>query len=553
MSWIFSVISEKPFMEWEIEKFVQTHNTPLFTIIKPSFYLAVGGLTENVIVHYETPDQTSGWLVIGKSYLVKDTGYGFADKNDWQKFINGELNLDDLDGNYLIYRWENQYIEVWNDALGLQDCFFTKSQGYVLLSSRIDWISQFIEKKNWNYSAFASMLLLNNPLHQDSLLKNVGRLGQSGYVRATIHKFLLKNLNFNLMSENPTDKNRFAFYLNKALLLPNEQVLNTNIAFDHDFASKYLLSFMMNKPKKYWNLISWDSPDLSKKQLFDKMEKSLYIPVYENARISSGDHIEKEWKEFIFSTHISNLETEFFKTSFFDDIYSKKFLFYQLQFNDFIYRNSEYDYSFSFKRGVEKADLNLLQKYFSIDIQWMRKEFLSFLIKGLQIHLKEYFTRLNLSSEMNFQFFADQTALLGRGIHLHGKKSVWLDNHVINYNPMLLASLIRMKYNLPENSVVLRRNFAQLIESNYPEITFYLKQKEQKISVNEKSQQNLFLYPLVINLIEERINRKDTENSPYYDIKKIQKLFEKSKNGNKSCQQQMIKWMSFEFWREKTE
>ena len=553
MSWIFSVISEKPFMEWEIEKFLQTHKTPLLTIIKPSFYLAVGGLPEHMIVCYEHSDETAGWIIIGKGYLVKDTGYGFADKNDWKKFINGELSIDDIDGNYLIFRWENQYIEVWNDALGLQDCYFIKSKGYVLLSSRLDWIADLIEKKSWNYGAFGSMVLLNSMLYQESLLKNVGRLGQSGYVRATIHKFLEKNQNFNLLSDTASDMNKYAFFLNKALLLPVEQAKTITIDYQNEYSYKYLLSLLINKPKKYWNMLSNDKGNDSTNGQFEKMESAFRLPIIEKNYLHDSKKIIENWKDYIYTTINGVLPDEIVSTKTYNLLQSKQHLYYSMDFNQFYFRNHEYNFSYSFKKGIEKANLDLLIKYFSLDLPWMRKEFLAFLIKGLQVHIKGYYTQLNLSSEQNFQYFADQSILYGKGIHCIGKKSVWLDQYTLNYNPMLLASLIKLKYNLPENLANLRKNYNQLIEANSPEMTFYINQKEFKENINDKSDINNKIYSLISEEILELLRQKSIIESPYYDYKTLMKIYEKSTKGIARFQMQIIKWFTFELWRQKIE
>ncbi|MCL1827645.1 MAG: hypothetical protein FWG20_06330, partial [Candidatus Cloacimonetes bacterium] len=75
MTWFLCIISSKPFLEWEIEKFISLHPDTSHTYIKNSFYIAYDSKPELILK--KKPDEQDDFYsaILGRGYISKSTGY----------------------------------------------------------------------------------------------------------------------------------------------------------------------------------------------------------------------------------------------------------------------------------------------------------------------------------------------------------------------------------------------------------------------------------------------------------------------------------------------
>jgi len=553
MSWLFCVLSNKPFLKWEIDKFLELHLNPSLNKIKPSFYLAVGGSEKNICFKYDNYEEDSGFVVIGNGYLKKDTGFGIAEKNDWIKFINGEIPSEDMNGQFAVLKWNTQFLEAWNDTLGLKDLYFSKSQGYVIISSRLDWVSEFLNKKPWNYDAFGAMTLLPNMLLPQSLLKNVFRLGMGGYVKANNSKFHLGNRKQKITSDELDPENRYFFNLNRAINLHLDIDQKIIMPADNNFNNRYLLSYFLNKAKKNWSELEPDPALKDELEHFLQFQNVFLIPSEQNPGLDDKNRLLNLWNDYILSEVSANLPAELNFVQLFSDMNKNDYSLYLPLSHNFFIHKSNYLESRLLLKGIEENNPEYLLKYFGDDYSWLRKEFYLFLKKGALNHLTEFLEYMNNqnlnSSEQKLQFMHFHLD----SINHNARKTEWLNRFGNVYSPYLLNELFKLRLNLNlQNSELYKLYLAQL-EKNYPELLFHLKFKETRIDLRQSSSLDHRLFDLFKDDIIETLSSKEIKHSPYYNHKKLDKIINKLNSGHQNYKKIALKCYAFELWRKQLE
>jgi len=547
MSWLFCVLSHKPFLKWEIDKFIQTHKSTDNTIINPSFYLAFGGCKSAITIHYNDYQHNSGWIVLGNGYLSKETGFGLAEKNDWKRLIEGEIDWQDMNGQFIIFKWDEYYIEVWNDTLGMKDVYFSRSQGYVLISTRLDWVSPYLEKKPWNYSAFGAILLMPHMLVSQSLLKNVLRLGAAGYVKASIHKFQTGNRRIDLIDFEETDLNHYFFRLNKSMTLYPDYDKHLLTEYDKSFAKFYALSLLMNKAKKNWSVLEpFGKEELEQFTLF---QNTFNISSEQNPGIDDSKRLFNLWKEYLLSTFQTGLPFELNYVQFAPQLNKADYTFMQTDYSQFFFSKDDFKANRAFQKAFYENNPDALLKIFPSDSSWIRNEFLIFLKKGLSQHLDELHKHLS-----QFVFKTDTQknqyiVFYTQGVQNYAQKLGFMSQYARFYNPFMFFELFKNRINLNITNSQLFKTYHTQIEANCPELAFYLKSCEKMPVFPNKMNQNLLIYKLFKEEILETLHSSGIRKTPYYNLKKLDKILSKAESDDEKYINTIIKCFMFEIIR----
>lgn len=553
MSWLFCVLSHKPFLKWEIEKFIQTHKTASVTKIKPSFYLAAGGFEDNLILKYDNYEQDSGYLVLGNGYLSKDTGFGNAEPNDWKRLIDGDISWEDMNGQFVVFKWNTEYIEAWNDSLGMKDLYFSRSQGYVIISSRLDWLTDFLDKKPWNYNAFGAMTLLPNMLLSQSLLKNVFRLGMAGYVKANQSKFQIGNRRQQFVNDDYNQENKYFFNLNRAIGLQIEIDKKIIIPSENNFANRYLLSTLLNKPKKNWALLEPDTYKKDELEHFLQFQNALLIPSEKNPGLDDNKRLLNLWKDYILSTVSSNLPSELNYVQLYANLNKNEYTLFLPELHNLFLQKQDYSISRSLTKAFEENDPESLFKYFALDHSWLREEFYVFLKKGAIQHIQEYLDLMNDQHLNSLTQKQQLTHLLMDGLNHQSDKISWLNQFGKTYSPFLISELIKERLSLDLKNSELFKVYHTQLENNYPELLFHLKYKEEKIDLRNAYSLDNRLFEIFKDDITETLTSRDVKKSPYYNHKKLDKIVSKLNSDNKKIKRTALKCYAFELWRQHLE
>ena len=135
-----------------------------------------------------------GRLLGGGAFLV--TGVGIRDDRimqgkDWATLLaQTGADLADLDGHFVVLRWQPGKVELFTDSTGTRTVHLLEHADGVYFSTRLDWLVQYAGPLEIDYGRFGAQWLLANSLDTTSLVKKAIRLGAGG--RAAVEHGRLK-------------------------------------------------------------------------------------------------------------------------------------------------------------------------------------------------------------------------------------------------------------------------------------------------------------------------------------------------------------------------
>ncbi|MCK9329893.1 MAG: hypothetical protein PHY08_06510 [Candidatus Cloacimonetes bacterium] len=547
MNWFFCVISQKPFLEWEIERFIKTHPQTKNTIIKPSFYFAYDALQEQLLFEKPTEDNLFYKIIIGKGFISKSTGYSQADMNDWKQLLNYEILPNEIDGHYLAIKIKEDHFEVSNDALGHYPVYFAKSEGYCIASNHQEYVASVLSKKQWNYSAISALALLNIPLQKESFLKQINLLKTASTLKMKPNKMIVGNRDINFLNDQKIDSKNYLFVLKKAFELQLNDNDFVSIPFKNDYSSRLAVSIYCNKAKKSWGLYSQRSFN---KQISDYPERYLDSLILNNLKIKNIpeindlDDLLSLYNDYIMQTSLANFPMFFNLAGKFQQNMDK------IEFN-LLSDPSEFFFEKSPENAIDKLynilknnDFNQFIKAYSIENNFFRKEFYSFLFKGLKQHFKNASDSLIYTNSKydlyHFYLSRYQMNLFTTGI-------AWLNNYRLFFSPGLFYNLICCHiYQRMYNPKIIDLSQDFYLELA-PECKKFPKLKPNKFDIQTYPNKNLQYFPLISNEIGKFIEK--AEKIPYYDFDKLIKTFKKAQKHNLKAINIILKWYSFEINR----
>jgi hypothetical protein len=151
------------------------HEQARFNIREPNLHAQAGGPAETC---------SGGKLQDGSAFFV--TGVGIRDdhilqEKDWAALLaQTETDLADLDGHFVVLRWQPGRVELFTDSTGTRTVYLLEHQDGVYFSTRLDWLAQYSGPLDIDYARFGAQWLLANSLDTTSLVKQALRLGAGG-------------------------------------------------------------------------------------------------------------------------------------------------------------------------------------------------------------------------------------------------------------------------------------------------------------------------------------------------------------------------------------
>ena len=156
-------------------KLAVQHEQARFNIREANLHAQAGGPAETCF---------GGKLLGGGAFLV--TGVGIRDDRimqakDWATLLaQTEADLADLDGHFVVLRWQPGKVELLTDSTGTRTVHLLEHADGVYFSTRLDWLVQYAGPLEIDYARFGAQWLLANSLDTTSLVKKAIRLGAGG-------------------------------------------------------------------------------------------------------------------------------------------------------------------------------------------------------------------------------------------------------------------------------------------------------------------------------------------------------------------------------------
>ena len=151
------------------------HEQARLNIREPNLRAQAGGPAETC---------SGGQLLGGGAFFV--TGVGIKgdrilQEKDWAALLaQTETDLADLDGHFVVLRWQPGKVELFTDSTGTRTVHLLEHADGVFFSTRLDWLVQYAGPLEIDYAKFGSQWLLANSLDTTSLVKKAIRLGAGG-------------------------------------------------------------------------------------------------------------------------------------------------------------------------------------------------------------------------------------------------------------------------------------------------------------------------------------------------------------------------------------
>ena len=544
MSWFFCVMSPKPFLDWEMEKFLNVHPFTKNSIVRPMFYFTFDCRTDMLMRKKPTDEDMSYRIVMGKGYLSKNTGYSQADVNDWEKLLGLEYVPKDIDGHYVAIKLRDNFIQVTNDTFGHCPVYYAKVDDYIIVSSSQQFIAPLLYKKTWNYGAVSALALLPAPLERQSYLKNIHLLGAGATLTVRNGKIKVANRPLSFLTEEDSNIQKYFFSLKKAYELHLEENDFLSLPFENCYSSRFGVAVWSNKSKNDWGLYYKKKSDYyPEKYLEYSATKDLAI--FTIPDFKDGDDVFRLYTEYVLKTGLSDFP-EFFSLA-------GRFKAEKKQHEITVFSPmSEWLFETEPLKKVEKMfDIMKEEAFFNFKNNYLlnnycfKRDFYSLLQKGIKQHFKEAVESIVFSKSLydEYHFF-----MQSYNINIQAPQLAWLNDFRTFYSPGMLYSMSckHIQQRLINKNIALQTN--ELRESFATEHLLYPKLKDNKFTFPLVPNHNKRYFPLIEGAIGELVEK--SEECIYYNFSKLMKLYKKACTGNDKAIDNILKWTAFEIWRE---
>ena len=543
MSWFLCIISQKPFLEWEIEKFLKVHPQSKNTIIKPSFYFSYDCRSELLMMKKPTEENPSLRVVMGRGYLAKSTGYSQADERDWEKLLNFEYLPKDIDGHYVAIKIRENFVQVTNDAYGHYPVYYVKAEDYIVISNVQHFIGTLVSDKKWDYSSVSALALLKMPLEKKAYLQKISILPAGSTVTIRKNEIAVASRNLNLLAESDADIQSYLFSLKKAYELQLNSKDFMSIPFENNYSSRFAFSVWYHKAKKTWGLYHLQKSELYPEKHMDQfILNSLKIFVIPD--FNDGEEVFRLYREHVLRTGLSDFPDYFALAGNFkaDELHEINLI---SQHSEWLFQKEPTAKIDKIHSLLKRNAYSAFKRNYVMKNYFFRKEFYVLLLEGTKLHFAQAAKDMICTDSIY-----DKYHFLVHNYYMNNCSAgmAWLNDFRTFYCPGMLYSLasrsIQQRLINKKTSALSRELHISFAE----ESKAFPKPKEKKSNFLERASMNTMLFPLMTNEVGIMIEK--SQDVPYYNFSSLIKIFNKAKKGNTKAVDVILKWVAFEIWRE---
>jgi hypothetical protein len=474
------------------------------------------------------------------------------------------------EGHYACLLIKNDTVYLFNDLHGLRDIYYIKDNNSILFSTRIDFITPFLENAEVNLEELSSVWLLPHQLVPGTKIKNISKLGPGGCLTIKDNNISHSRESWLPDFNKHTSPDEFITNLKQATLFPLAKGGKLNLGLSGGIDSRVLLSLLLPQNKDNWGTHTFGDEHLPDVELSQRMTSELGITHYflQKEEATPSDIINNPFYPLLeLTAPVGNI----INYSFFKQLSLKGYtiidggngeMFRRALFNKFLLTgknallnkdiNSIYE---SLKR--EKAD------FFNEDVNKKLKEYC---LKQLE----ETVEKLPSPKETGIENWIDMFFVKTSFPNYSGPSQNALDTVASAYMPFVQTSVLNAGFGLDFSH---RKNgslFLEIIRQSsqlkkfplvkdhmyYPfgmgflSTRIYLKIKKKLGFVYRNNAK-----PEIVTSLKEyaldKINSEDVLSFELYDKDKVKNLVNGFYLMNKTeLLDQVDWWLSFEIWRE---
>lgn len=250
MSWVFGIVGNTSILEKTNLKFPKELK---FKYKSSNVLIYSDGISETTVCKAISED--SGLIVLGLGIKSRSDKFGIIKENEWQKIIAID-NIDSLklNGHYVVLKYNNDSIKIFNDRLGVRDLFFYETESSIVFSTRLDWVTKFQSDSQIDLNEFGSLWITANQIMHGSLIKDLLRLGPGADAVIDISSLTVKIKNKIWEPEwtKILTNDDLISCIEELILSPSKQEAKTTLGLSGGLDSRTLLAmFLKNNTKSF--------------------------------------------------------------------------------------------------------------------------------------------------------------------------------------------------------------------------------------------------------------------------------------------------------------
>jgi hypothetical protein len=572
MSWLIGVIGNSS--SEIVSQIKAVIPSSLYHINEDNLKIFAGGNPQTCFSSKDNKQEDS-FLFTGVGIRPIDNGYKFLDVQEIAQ-ITDEKEINDLNGHFVLFRWNKDVIKIYTDKLGLRDIYMHKySGGKIIFSTRTDWIAKII-RAGINYKEFGSRWLLFNQLSAKSIFDGIERItaGTKAIINRADNSIKIEKSCWLPSSDGRVFTfNDYSKRLEELILFPSSCKNKISLSFSGGMDSRVILSYLLKNNNADWYTHTFGSRETPDSGITRKISSGCGFNNEQiNTIIQNGSDYLAEIQDYEAQTLVNNgvsgylqlvnynklaVRNEIVIDGGFGEIWRREF------FNRLLYKGRHLLISKNIKGIIPHL------KIFRADV--FNAEINKLMLEGCEEQLDNIFSELPAINKIGVENWIDLFGIKTRLCNYYSYEQARMDSLVKSYmpfiQPVLLSNLFRVSIDLRKNGKLFRgiisENFSRL--SKYPlakgELThpFRLNTLQARIWSMAHKKLNLGLYynpaprDLIISLkpfILDTVSSKDVKENGIYDYKKLSALTDAlTKNeltGN--VIHQLDWWLAFEMF-----
>ena len=521
------------------------------------------GLTETFLYHISESSSWS-WIVCGIGIIDSSR---FIQHSEWQNIINQEeIKLDQLDGHWIIFRWQANKFEFYNDPFELRKLYLKQEHDRVVFSTQLVDLIDMIDDPEFSFQNYSGFVIYKNSFGNESILKNVKRLGVNGVLKINdenvFHKFTHWDIERDL--DKPFCLEKFKSIANikfsnrkkPVLLLSGGMDSRTVLAMQEELPELLTLGDRNNIDAKIAKMIG------------NKLNQHVHYGEYK-LPLTHDEKIHKF--ELIRDSVLKECHGFFNYINILEEMNKKEFWAIDGGRGEVIRHGSTRSILFFGKKYIQKNDIISLSKLLCTKlypcfenhledkmIKWAEIEFkeaIESMPKGLNIY--EWITLLQI------RYRVKNTAMNIQAAH---------DSIIPTYMPLIQPSVVRSLESYPYQKRINNRLNSMIINKYMPILTTlpierfntkspYFFRNSVVLSkaysviyhrfIKEKQSYNDLLMLSLKEIVLERLNSSKVRNCGWYDTKRVIELADLFYNGHFKDSKFLYNWLQIDFWRER--
>lgn len=573
MSWIYGIIHTN---QQQISIPEEIKNRTLKTIRRNGISICAGGNERNIFSNDVDDDSNNGWLVVGLGLLKSNNGYKILDNSSWKNLFNSSHLPDQLEGHYIILKWNKNNFEIITDRLGLRDIYLSKAGNRVIFSTRIDWLAKSVNTEI-NFGVFGSRWLLFNQISTNSILDNTARITAGSVVKINLHslEYKIENGNFPFMPDNSEHNvSSFSEKIEEFISAPYANNFRTALSLSGGMDSRVILSYLLNNyNKEIWETHTFGNNEHPDYFVANKIADDFGITHHNFSRpLPAVQDCINELTDYTNETIVNGAASGILQLNNYKLLQDfNNTIIIDGGFGEAWRREFFYRLLFKGKKFLHEKDYDKTLPHFMIhraDI--FNEEIKEKMYAGCKEQLANIFNELPAIEELGIENWIDLFAIKTRLPNYYGHEQSRTDSFVSSFMPFAQLSLLQLLVSIPVSS---RKNsglFRKIIRDNNNGLSKYKLVKgnfshpyflntfqtrlwnfaSSKLNGrgNHQNQSGLFLAHIK-EFVDDVVHSKSARECSFYDYKKTVKIYDEYNSGSVKAAHELDWFLSFEIFR----